>query len=83
VHEAEFLAGAAEIGDLLGVDANTVNQWKVRHSDFPKPVRELKAGHVWDIRDVFAWAEATGRKVTYDPAAVSQQEPAPPVEGAT
>ena len=58
---AEHLAGPAEIGEELGVDANTVNQWKSRHPDFPEPVRVLKAGSVWDLRDVVAWAKRTGR----------------------
>lgn len=58
---AEHLAGPAEIGEALGVDANTVNQWKSRHPEFPEPVRVLKAGSVWDLRDVVAWAKRTGR----------------------
>jgi predicted DNA-binding transcriptional regulator AlpA len=58
---AEHLAGPAEIAEALGVDANTVNQWKVRYTDFPRPVRILKAGSVWDLRDVLEWAQRTGR----------------------
>lgn len=58
---AEYLVGPAEIADLLKVEANTVNVWKVRHPDFPAPVRRLKTGDVWDVREVRAWAERTGR----------------------
>lgn len=58
---AQHLVGPAEIGSLLGVEANTINVWKVRHADFPRPVRRLKSGDVWDVRDVQAWAVATGR----------------------
>lgn len=57
----EYLVGAAEIGELLAVDHNTINQWRLRHDDFPQPVRTLTAGNVWDARDVVGWAVATGR----------------------
>lgn len=55
------LVGPAEIGELLGVDANTVNVWKVRHAQFPAPVRRLRSGDIWDRREIIAWATATGR----------------------
>lgn len=58
---AEYLVGPAEIADLLKVEANTVNVWKVRHDEFPAPVRRLRHGDVWDVREVRAWAERTGR----------------------
>ena len=58
---AKFLVGPAEIALLLNVEANTINVWKVRHSDFPSPVRRLKSGDIWDIREVRAWAQRTGR----------------------
>ncbi|OZD12016.1 MULTISPECIES: hypothetical protein [Nocardiaceae] len=64
---AKYLAGPAEIAAALGVEANTINVWKVRHARFPKPVRRLKSGDVWDIRDIEAWAHATQR--TFTPAA--------------
>jgi hypothetical protein len=53
--------GPAEIGELLGVDPNTVNVWKVRHAQFPQPVRRLRSGDIWDRREIIAWATATGR----------------------
>lgn len=58
---AQYLVGPAEIGELLNVDANTVNVWKVRHAEFPTPVRRLRSGDIWDRREVVAWARATGR----------------------
>lgn len=58
---AAHLAGPAEIASSLGVEANTINVWKVRHPDFPAPVRRLKSGDLWDIREVRRWAEQTGR----------------------
>ncbi len=58
---AAHLAGPAEIASSLGVEANTINVWKTRHPDFPAPVRRLKSGDLWDIREVQLWAERTGR----------------------
>lgn len=63
---AAHLAGPAEIANCLGVEANTINVWKVRHPDFPAPVRRLKSGDLWDIRDVRRWAELTGRSFRED-----------------
>lgn len=58
---AVYLVGPAEIAEMLKVEANTVNVWKVRHQDFPAPVRRLRSGDLWDGREVRAWAEKTGR----------------------
>lgn len=58
---AEHLVGPAEIANLLNIEANTINVWKVRHADFPGPVKRLKTGDVWDVREIRAWAERTGR----------------------
>jgi hypothetical protein len=55
------LVGPAEIGELLDVDANTINVWKARHPQFPAPVRRLRSGDIWDKREVIAWATTTGR----------------------
>lgn len=67
VDEARYLAGPKEIGQVLGVEANTVNVWQRREGPpgpaFPAPVARLAGCSVWDIRDVIAWADATGRTV--------------------
>lgn len=58
---AHNLVGPAEIAALLSVDANTINVWKVRHAEFPTPVRRLRSGDLWDVREIRAWAQRTGR----------------------
>lgn len=66
VDDARYLAGPKEIGQVLGVEANTVNVWQRREASgpaFPQPVVRLAAGAVWDIRAVIAWADATRRNV--------------------
>lgn len=58
----EDIVGAAEIAELLSItSASTVHQWLRRHPDFPRPVRSLLSGMVWDWSEVRKWAIATGR----------------------
>ncbi len=62
--DARFLAGPREVGRVLGVDANTVNVWLRRgRAGFPAPLVRLAGCSVWDIREVIAWADQTGRSV--------------------
>jgi hypothetical protein len=66
VDDARYLAGPKEIGQVLRVEPNTVNVWQRRDASgaaFPSPVVRLAGGSIWDIRDVIAWADATGRTV--------------------
>jgi prophage regulatory protein len=48
------LMGSAEIGERLGVSRQRVQQLVTR-PDFPKPLRVLAMGKVWDSEDVEAW----------------------------
>ena len=48
---------------MLGVQANTINQWRSRYSDFPAPLAQLSGGAIWDMNEVIAWADATKRNV--------------------
>lgn len=66
MNDAQYLAGPKEIGRILGVEANTVNVWQRRtqaEAPFPAPVVRLAGCSVWDIREVIAWADTTGRTV--------------------
>lgn len=56
------LVGAAELQHLLGVGRQRVSQL-VTGKGFPAPVAVLRMGQVWDLEDVRAWAEQTGRSV--------------------
>jgi predicted DNA-binding transcriptional regulator AlpA len=48
--------GAAEIGALLGVSRQRVQQL-VSRPDFPVPLVTLNMGKVWDADDVKTWAK--------------------------
>ena len=54
------LMGAAEIGRLLGVSRQRVQQL-VKTKDFPAPAAVLDMGKVWHADAVRAWAAERGR----------------------
>jgi hypothetical protein len=66
VDDARYLAGPKEVGQVLGIQANTVNVWRRRVPgglEFPKPIVTLAGTNIWDIRDIIAWADTTNRAV--------------------
>lgn len=59
--------GAQEIGDLLGVSRQRVNQLAAL-PDFPAPLATLAQGRVWDGDEVIKWAKSKGRLAGDDDA---------------
>lgn len=57
------LAGAAEIGRMLGGISRQRVQQLISSDDFPAPEAELDMGKVWKRADVVAWAVAHGREI--------------------
>ena len=58
------LVGAHEIAERLGLSfPNVVHTWRKRHSDFPQPVTELKAGLIWDWNEVQSWVRGRSRVI--------------------
>jgi hypothetical protein len=55
------LVGVAEIADRLGTSRFTVHHWRQHHSEFPRPLAELKAGPVWAWPEVELWAHQPRR----------------------
>lgn len=56
------LVGAAEIGRMLGVSRQRVQQL-VSREGFPEPEAVLEMGKVWKRSDVEEWARSRGRQV--------------------
>jgi len=54
------LLGAAEIGELLGVSRQRVQQL-ITEADFPEPVASLAMGKIWTGYPIRLWAESHGR----------------------
>jgi prophage regulatory protein len=71
VVEMHHLVGSAEIGRMLGVSRQRVQQL-ISRPDFPKPEVVLDMGKVWKRADVIDWAKAHGRTIEDD-----SPEPAP------
>lgn len=55
--EVRNLAGVREVCKLAGgVPRSTLARW--RRGSFPKPVKTLSVGEVWDLAEVRAWLAA-------------------------
>lgn len=57
------LAGAAEIGRMLGGVSRQRVQQIINRPDFPDPVEQLEMGKVWKREAVAAWMASHGRTV--------------------
>jgi prophage regulatory protein len=62
VTAVHHLVGSAEIGRMLGVGRQRVQQL-ISREDFPAPEVTLDMGKVWKRADVEAWARSQGRQV--------------------
>lgn len=69
------LVGSQELTRLLGVNRARVYQLSQR-DDFPRPVAVLAMGSIWDLAEIKAWAERTGR--TLHPERLGSGSPAHP-----
>jgi hypothetical protein len=58
------LVGVSELASRARVKVGTVQTWRARHPEFPRPILDLAAGPIWAWPDVAAWLETprpTGR----------------------
>lgn len=65
------LMGAREIGDLLGVSRQRVQQL-INREDFPEPHDTLAMGKVWLREDVERWARARQMRLAGDTEALGE-----------
>ncbi len=72
VTAVHHLVGSAEIGRMLGVSRQRVQQL-INRKDFPAPEVTLEMGKVWNRAAVVAWARNHDRPIADDnePAAES------------
>lgn len=59
---AQSLVGPAEIGRMLGVSRQRVQQLAAR-DDWPEPFATLARGRVWERAAIEAWARDHGRVI--------------------
>lgn len=55
------LVGTAEVGALVGVSRQRVNELLRSDPSFPSPVAELAAGRIWQRTDIERWMEIRDR----------------------
>lgn len=60
------LVGAAEIARIFDVGRQRADAM-TRHSTFPAPVADLKAGRIWRTEDIYQWAAMRGRTIHWRP----------------
>jgi len=65
VTAVHHLVGSAEIGRMLGVSRQRVQQL-IKRADFPAPEVTLEMGKVWKRSEVAAWARGHGRDIPDD-----------------
>lgn len=52
------LVGAAEVAEMFGVSRQRLHKIIEENPDtFPEPLARLKAGNIWDKKDVERWAK--------------------------
>lgn len=55
------VVSVTEIARRTGRPVNTIQSWRRRHRDFPKPIVQLAAGPIWNWPAVEAWVASRGR----------------------
>jgi predicted DNA-binding transcriptional regulator AlpA len=56
--KVEDIIGLAEVCEIIGFTDGFVSHMMKGNGDFPKPIRHLKLGRIWDASEVRAWREA-------------------------
>lgn len=56
----EFV-GLSEIAEIAEASNQTVNNWKKRYADFPKPIAQIKAGEFYDKEQIIKWLKRRGK----------------------
>ncbi|MDE7326085.1 MAG: AAA family ATPase [Lachnospiraceae bacterium] len=56
----EFV-GLSEIAGMVGASLQTVNNWKKRYGDFPKPVVQVRAGEFYNKEQILNWLRRRGK----------------------
>jgi len=51
----ENLVGVAEISEMAKTSKQVVSNWRHRYDDFPRPLRTLQSGPVWDREIITDW----------------------------
>lgn len=62
---SDNLVGIAEIAEIGNVSKQAVTNWRIRYSNFPRPVQTLQSGPVWDRETVEGWVKTFQGQATH------------------
>jgi hypothetical protein len=75
---ATDIVGMVEIAERLGVQRTTVERWRQRYDNFPRPSIVVSGTPIWTWPAVEAWAKFSGRiQTTKRTAPPVADEPVP------
>lgn len=60
----DFL-GIAEIAAMANVTKQAVNNWRMRYDNFPRPIKTLQSGAVWDYEKIETWIKEFKGETTH------------------
>jgi len=69
----DMFIGTAETAELLGVSKQRVSELAKTHADFPKPIKRLKSGPVYDRAEIVQWESNWERRRTGRPRKKASQ----------
>jgi len=55
--DPQNLVGISEIAELAKVSRQVVSNWRHRYEHFPRPIKTLQSGPVWDLEAVHDWVK--------------------------
>ncbi len=59
------LVGISEIAELANASRQVVSNWRMRYDHFPRPLKTLQSGPVWDREAVQAWVKSFKGEATH------------------
>lgn len=63
--DPQSIVGVAEIASFAGVTKQAVTNWRHRYDDFPRPIKTLHSGPVWDREAIVRWVREHEGKATH------------------
>jgi chromosome partitioning protein len=63
--DPSHLVGISEIAELARVSRQVVSNWRQRYDHFPRPVKTLHSGPVWDQEVVDSWIKSFKGEATH------------------
>src|SRR6266478_3320715 len=63
--QPENIVGVAEVAEIAKVTKQVVSNWRQRYENFPRPLKNLQSGPVWNREAVDIWLKAFKGEATH------------------